>query len=259
MLAFLTVLANLSLADAPPPPDALPGPQSSGDRRVGPFTRDTYPSETSARPLTLPAGMVRGGAALDVEWIRLSTFNWSTNLGLSAAFGLTDAIEVNAFAAFGLSPLLEARRVGVSGALSLRDGDVLDLALAVGFDLAPSSTTSRPALSLALPGRLLFADQLFLTFGGELLRFQLSPLLPQAALKLGVGGQVTSSLAVVLETDVLKLAGGAALFHTVTLPLDLSVTLAVARGFDLRARVMTVNAANPRLAGTFTLAGSAYY
>jgi hypothetical protein len=135
----------------------------------------------------------------------------------------------------------------------------VDLGFAVGLDLAPSTAASTPTLALSFPGRLLFADRLFLTFGGELLRIQLAPLLPRAALQLGLGGQVTSSLAVVLQTDVLKVAGQAAAFRTLVLPLDLSATLAVARGFDLRARILTVNAANPRLAGTLTLAGSAYF
>ncbi len=250
MLALLTLLAGAALADAP---------LSSGDRRVGPFTQDTYPSEVSARPLTLPAGMIRGGAALGADWIRLSTVTWFINLGVSGSYGITDSIEVGASAAFGLTPLLQASRAGVSGALLLSDGDVLDLALAAGLDLAPSSTAPEPALSLSLPGRLLVTDRLFLTFGGELVRVQLSPFIPQAALKLGIGGQVTSSLAVVLETDVLKAAGQAAVFHTAFLPLDLSATLAVTRGFDLRARALVENLANPRLAGTLTLAGSAYF
>src|SRR5439155_9702890 len=106
MLALLTLLAGAALADVAPPPDALPGPQSSGDRRVGPFTRDTYPSEVSARPLTLPAGLIRAGAALDADWFRLSTFEWSTRLGITGSYGLTDALELGASAAFGLSPVL---------------------------------------------------------------------------------------------------------------------------------------------------------
>jgi hypothetical protein len=249
MLALLTLLASTALADA----------QSSGDRRIGPFIQDTYPSEVSARPLTLPAGMVRGGAELGADWIRLSATTWFTRFVLSGSYGLTDSIEVSASAAFGLTPLLQASRVGVWGALLLRDGDVLDLALVAGLDLSPTFITPTPTLSISLPGRLLFADRLFLTFGGELVRIQLSPFIPQAALKLGIGGQVTSSLAVVLETDVLKIAGQAAYAQAAVLPLELSATLAVTRGFDLRARAQVLNLANPRLAGTFTLAGSAYF
>lgn len=253
MLALLTVLGGMALADA------LPGPESSGDRRVGPFSRDTYPSEVSARPLTLPAGMVRAGAALDADWIRLSTYAWDATLEVSGSYGITHQLEVSAFARFGLSPLVDAERAGVSGALLFQDGPSFDMALAAGFEITPSTVEPAPTITLGFPGRLLFADRLFFTFGGQLVSVQLSPFLPQAALKLGFGAQVTSSLAVVLETDALKLLGQAAFSRAVVLPLDLSATLAVAHGFDLRARVLTVNLANARLAGTFTLAGSAYF
>jgi hypothetical protein len=257
MLALLTVLA--ALADAPPPPDVVPGPESSGDRRVGPFSRDTYPSEVISRPLTLPAGMIRADATLDEDWIRLSTVDWSTSLAVGASYGLTHQLEVSAFARFGLISLVEIQRVGIAGALLVHDGPSFDLALAASFDVVPSFAGTFSTLTLGLPGRLLLGDRLFLTFGGQLVALQLSPFFPEVALKLGLGAQITSALAVTLETDVLKLLGESAVSRTLGLPLDLSVVLAVAHGVDVRARVVTVNVANPRLAGTFTLAGSVYY
>src|SRR5262245_48762517 len=217
MLVLLTLLAGAALADAPPPsppplpPEAQPAPHSSGDRRQGPFTRDTYPSEVSARPLTLPAGMFRAGAALDVDYIRLTTYSWSTGLGISGSYGLIDRIELGAAASFGLSPLLEVDRVGASATMLLIDGTTADLAVALGLDVTPFSISLSPGISLGFPGRLLLTDQLFVTFGAELLRVQPAPLLAQGALKLGVGGQVSSSVAVIVETDLLKLAGQALL------------------------------------------------
>jgi hypothetical protein len=262
MLGLLTLLAGAALADAPPPSgssDAATESVSSGDRRTGPFSRDTYPSEAIARPLTLPAGMIRAGAALDVDYIRLVTYDWSTGLGLIGSYGLTDRIELSASAAFGLAPLLAARRMAVSGALLLYDGTSFDLAVAVGLDAAPSTFAPTPAVSLSFPGRLLLADQLFLAFGAQLLRVQVAPLLlPQAALRLGLGVQLASSVAVALDTDVLRFLSSAASGRFL-LPLDLSLTAAVTRTFDLRAHVQVYNLANPRLAGTFTLGGSAYF
>jgi len=265
MLALLTLLAGAALADAPPPsppplpPETQPEPHSSGDRRQGPFTRDTYPSEVSARPLALPAGMIRAGAALDLDYIRLSTYSWATGLGIAGSYGLFDRIELGAAASLGLAPLLEVDRVGVSGALLLIDGTTADLAVALGLDFTPFAGGLSPAVSLALPGRLLFTDQLFLTFGAELLRVWLWPALPQAALRLGMGAQLSSSVAVVVETDLLKLAWQAFFVQRFVLPLEVSATAAVTRGFDLHARVRVYSVADPRLAGTFTLAGSAYF
>jgi len=259
MLALLTLLAGTALAGAPPPPDALPAPESSGDRRVGPFSLDTYPSEVSARPLTLPAGMIRASAALDADWIRLSTYAWNTALGVSGSYGITHQLEVSAFAQFDLAPVLGTRLGGISGALLFHDGPAFDMALAAALDFVPSTASLTPVITVGFPGRLLFADRLFLTFGGQLFSLQLSPFQPQGALKLGVGAQVTSSLAVVLETDLLKSFAQAYFFSTAVMPLDLSATVAVAHGFDLRARVSTFNLFDPRLAGTLTLAGSAYF
>ncbi|HYV47777.1 MAG TPA: hypothetical protein VFA20_23120 [Myxococcaceae bacterium] len=257
MLALLIVLATLT--DAPPPPDALPGPESSGDRRVGPFSRDTYPSEVSARPLTLPAGMIRASAALDAGWIRLlPAYAWVGGLGVSGSYGLTHQLELTAFAQFDLTPLA-TNRMGVSGTLLLHDDPAFDLALAAAFDLVPASVSPTPAITLGLPGRLLFADRLFFTFGGHLVSLQLSPPQVRASLELGVGAQVTSSLAVALETDLFKSLSQAYVFHTFVVPLDLSATLAVANGFDLQARVSTFNLFDPGLSGTLTLAGSAYF
>ena len=258
MLALLAVLALL--ADAPPPADVpLPGPESSGDRRVGPFSRDTYPSEVIARPLTLPAGMIRAGAAVDANWVHLSTYVWSTGLGISASYGIAHQLEVGAFAAFLVSPSAQAQRVGATATLLFHDGPGFDVALAVGFDLAPSAVEPTPTITLGFPGRLLLTDRLFLTFGAQLLSLQLNPRLPSASLKLGAGAQITPSFALVLETDFLKVVGQTLFLRTFVLPLDLSATLAVANGFDLRARLLTFNLANPGLAGTFTLAGSAYF
>jgi len=235
-----------------------PEPVSSGDRRVGPFNRDTYPSEVSLRPLTLPAGMIRAGGALDVQYFWLGGFVWSTGLGVSGGYGLTDRLELSGAASFGLAPLLEVQRLGLSGTLLVIDGAVLDLAVAVGLDVAPTPIAPTPALSLGFPGRVLLADQLFLTFGAQLLRLQLAPPLPQVGIRLGLGAQLTSSVAAVLETDLLKVLIGR-VTGSLLLPLDIGVTAAVTRAFDLRARVQVFNLADPRLAGTFTVAGSAYF
>jgi len=265
MLALLTLLAGAALADAPPPsppplpPDEQPAPHSSGDRRQGPFTRDTYPSEVSARPLTLPAGMIRAGAALDLDYIRLNTYSWATGLGIAGSYGLFDRIELDAAASFGLSPLLEVERVGVSGAMLLIDSTAADLAVTLGLDFTPFAGGLSPAVSLAFPGRLLFTDQLFLTFGAELLRLSLWPAVPQGALRMGMGGQLSSSVAVLVETDLLKLGWQALVFRRFVLPVEISATAAVTRGFDLHARAQVYSVTDPRLAGTFTLAGSAYF
>ena len=252
MLALLTLLAGTALAEAPPPPDASPSPVSSGDRRTGPFSRDTYPSEVSARPLALPAGMFRADAALEVDYFRLApTTTWQALPGLSGAYGLTDGLELGALAAFALSPAA-ARRVGASCTLLLIDGASLDMALQAGLELNLSGVVPALEIGVAFPGRLLLDDRFFLTFGAELFRLRLAPLFPQGALKLGLGAQVTPGVAILAETDVAKLL-------LRTLPLELAVTVAVARGFDLRVRAQAVSLTYPRLAGAFTLAGSAYF
>jgi len=254
MLALLALLAGTALAGAPPPPDAPPSPSpvSSGDRRVGPFSRDTYPSEASVRPLVLPAGMLRADAALEVQYFRLTTTTWQSFPGLSLAFGITDRLELSASARFALAPAA-ARLAGVSGTFLVLDGTSLDLALRAGLELSFSGATPALAIALALPGRVLLNDRIFLTFGAELLRLQLAPALAQGALRLGLGAQVSSGVAILAGTDLAKLLTAR------TLPLDVEVAVAVARGFDVRVRAQAVSLTNPRLAGAITIAGSAYF
>ncbi|HVE87458.1 MAG TPA: hypothetical protein VND93_31590 [Myxococcales bacterium] len=261
MLALFTLAAAVALADVPPPPppDAPAGPTSSGDRRVGPFTQDTYPSEVMARPLALPGGMWRADASLDLDYFRLVTFAWSTGLDAAVHYGLTDRVELGAFAGLGLSPLLAGRRAGVAGTVLLVDGADLDLAVSARVDLALSATALTPALTFGVPLRLLLNDRVFLTFGADLLRIQLSPVLPGAAFNVGLGVQATGGVALTVETDVLKTAGQAAFFRQLVIPLELAATVAVSRSVDLRARAQVINLLNPRLAGTFALAGSVYF
>lgn len=251
-LSTLAILAALSLPEAPPPPDVPPAPVSSGDRRQGPFSRDTYPSEVIARPLALPAGMFRADASLDVPWLRLGgTTTWSSDAALAASYGLTDRFELTASAGLALSPLLASRRLALTGTFLAVDGKELDLAVQVGADVLPSVLPS-PGLRLGMPLRVLLSDQVFLRAGADVLRVQVYPFLISPALKVGLGAQIGGSVAVTLDTDLVRLAFRA-------LPVDLGVTVAVSRSFDLRLRARTTTVLSPRLDGGFTLAGSAYF
>lgn len=236
---------------------------SSGDRRRGPFTRDTYPSELYYRPLTLPTGLFRAQADVVGSWLGVPPTSFGLNTIAAAAYGLMDRLELSA--AFSVEYLPGTHLDGVSaGAAYLWvDGEGFDLAARLELEVTRVTPNLGLSAYLGLPGRLLVADGVFLTFGDRLLQITNSPAplsLPvDLSLRFGVGIQAGSSAAILVGTDVFRALVNSSRSAALSWPLELSVVVAFSRLLDLNVRVHTTNVFRPLLFATFSVGAAAYF
>jgi hypothetical protein len=249
-IAFLIAAASPAAADQGQAHDAPASAvqTSSGDRRLGPFTRDTYPSELLYRPLTLPAGLWRVQAGGVGSWLGLLPGGSFGLSGLAAgAYGLTDRLELSAGAALESIPVARLDSVAAGATYLWVDSEAVDVAARLEVEVTQLAPFLGLNVHLGLPGRILVTDGLFLTFGDRLLQLSTigSPIFP--ALQLGAGLQVAGGAAVLLGTDLFLALYNSSRAMATSFPLDLRVAVALSRALDLDVRLHTANIFRPLL------------
>ena len=215
-VVFIAALAATAAADsheATPevgdPSGAMPAAVEGEVARVGPFAKQSYPTELIFRPLTLPAGMAE--VTPDISYAQIDFGLGSvdaTALGLFARYGVTDQLEVGLATSLLVDPEFEwGESLIVRGAFSVYDTEMIDIAPALTVPLSfADGEDVLPGIILGADTRILLNEMLFVLVGQNLLPIGFDPSAVNIDVNLAGGVQITPQVAALLTTQPLSLA-----------------------------------------------------
>lgn len=202
------------------------------DTGVGPFTKNTYPTDMIDRPLTLVGGMVELGLGLSHQRFSVAGMGDTsvTAAGFGAAYGLGDKIQVGVSTGLTIDPDFDwSENLGVSIGYLAVDQKSLDVRPGVSTQLSfADGADAFNGFELDAFTRLLLNKSIAITAGQGLLAVRTSdPSAVDLNLRVGVLAQVVSKLAVTLNSEVASLAvsgdGNETTHWGDRVPLDLAV------------------------------------
>lgn len=202
---------------------------------VGPFNKANYPQDVIDRPLTLPGGMLE--LSLSLQTLNLGD---STAVGVGAAYGVGNKIEVGASTGLGIDPDFEWQEsLGIAVGYLAHDSKNLDVRAGArtSLDFSEGADVFN-GFSLDAFTRFKLNNMIAIVGGNSLLSVRTAgETAISANVNVGVLAQVIPKLAVQLDTQLVSLAISGDANQTTHLgdviPLTTSVRYTAQRALDV--------------------------